>query len=352
MDGDPPISKPGAFRLSGQQIELTALARPAGCGQIRAAPRRERLTAQSNLKGDRRCSASHQRAWYRMFFVAGSVIVVLSVLGGYAALGGKLYVLWQPFEIVIICGAAAGAFITSNRKPVLALTAKALACLLKGDKYDKAAYLELLSLLYTIFRLANAKGWLALEQHVEKPDQSALFARFPKFKSDHHAVTFLCDYLRLLTVGSDNPHEMEALMNEEIETHHAEHNAVFIAVQTVADSTPALGIVAAVLGVIKTMGAIAEPPEVLGKLIGGALVGTFLGVLLAYGFFGPIAASIRARHEAELRYFLCIKAGILAYMQGYAPAIAVEFARKALTSDVRPTFYEVEKAVDGLPSAA
>ena len=161
-----------------------------------------------------------------MFFVFGSVIVVLSVLGGYAALGGKLYVLWQPFEIVIICGAAAGAFITSNRKPVLALTVKALACLVKGDKYDKAAYLELLSLLYTIFRLAKTKGWLALEQHVEKPDESPLFARFPRFKSDHHAVTFLCDYLRLLTVGSDNHHEMEALMNEEIETHDAEHHAV------------------------------------------------------------------------------------------------------------------------------
>ena len=263
--------------------------------------------------------------------------------------GGKLYVLWQPFEIVIICGAAAGAFITSNRKPVLALTVKALACLVKGDKYDKAAYLELLSLLYTIFKLAKTKGWLALEQHVEKPDESPLFARFPRFKSDHHAVTFLCDYLRLLTLGSDNHHEMEALMDEEIETHHAEHHAVVTAIQTVADGMPALGIVAAVLGVIKTMGAITEPPEVLGKLIGGALVGTFLGVLLAYGFVGPIAASIKARHEAELRYFHCIKAGILAYMQGYAPAIAVEFARKALISDVRPTFYEVEKAVESLP---
>jgi chemotaxis protein MotA len=282
-----------------------------------------------------------------MFFVVGSVVVVLSVLGGYAALGGKLYVLWQPFEIVIICGAAAGAFITSNRKPVLALTVKALASLVKGDKYDKAAYLELLSLLYTIFRLAKTKGWLALEQHVEKPQESPLFARFPRFQSDHHAVTFLCDYVRLLTVGSDNHHEMEALMNEEIETHSAEHHAVVTAVQTVADGTPALGIVA-----IKTMGAITEPPEVLGKLIGGALVGTFLGVLLAYGFFGPIAASIKARHEAELRYFVCIKAGILAYMQGYAPSIAVEFARKALTSDVRPTFYEVEQAVESLPAAA
>jgi chemotaxis protein MotA len=287
-----------------------------------------------------------------MFFVAGSLTVILCVLGGYAALGGKLYVLWQPFEVVIIVGAAVGAFITANRKTTLIATAKALRKLFQGDKYDKAAYLELLSLLYTVFRLAKTKGTLALEQHIERPDESPLFARFPTFMSDRDAVVFLCDYLRLLTLGTDNHHEMESLMDTEIETHHAEADSVATAIQTVADGTPALGIVAAVLGVIKTMGAITEPPAILGKLIGGALVGTFLGVLLAYGFIGPIAASIKAKNDAELRYFLCIKAGILAYMQGYAPAIAVEFARKALTHDVRPTFYEVEDAVGSLPPVA
>lgn len=284
-----------------------------------------------------------------MFFIVGSVIVTLSVLGGYAAMGGKLYVLWQPFEVVIICGAALGAYITSNRKPVLAASGTAVMGLLKGEKHDKRAFLELLSLLYTVFKLAKTKGALALEAHVENPDESALFAQFPIFKGQHHAVVFLCDYLRLLTLGSDNHHEMETLMDEELETHHAEQNAVSSAIQTVADGMPALGIVAAVLGVIKTMGSISEPPEVLGKLIGGALVGTFLGVLLAYGFIGPMAAAVKARDEAEARYYACIKAGILAYMQGYAPSVAIEFARKALASDVRPSFYEVEEAVEALP---
>jgi chemotaxis protein MotA len=287
-----------------------------------------------------------------MFFLIGSATVIVCVFGGYALSGGHFPVLWQPFEAMIILGAAVGSFITANRKTVLMKTGGAVAGLLKGEKYDKAAYLELLSLLYAVFKLAKTRGPLALEAHVENPTESTLFQQFPKFCSDHHAVTFLCDYLRLLTLGTDNHHEMETLMDEEIETHHSEGFAVHSAIQSVADGTPALGIVAAVLGVIHTMGAITEPPEVLGKLIGGALVGTFLGVFLAYGFFGPIASAVKARSEAETRYLLCIKAGLLAYMQGYAPAIAVEFARKALESDVRPTFYEVEEAVESIPATA
>jgi chemotaxis protein MotA len=287
-----------------------------------------------------------------MLTIVGSVVVILCVFGGYAAMGGHILVLWQPFEAVIICGAALGAFIISNRKPVLSHAGGAVLGLLKGDKYDKTAYLELLSLLYTIFKLAKTKGALALEQHVERPDESTLFERFPSFRDNHHAVTFLCDYLRLLTLGTDNHHEMETLKDEDIETLHEEHSAVAGALQSVADGMPALGIVAAVLGVIKTMGAITEPPAVLGRLIGGALVGTFLGVFLAYGFIGPIASAVKAKNDAEIKYFQCIKAGILAHMQGYAPAIAVEFARKALNSDVRPTFYEVEEAVNAMPPLA
>jgi chemotaxis protein MotA len=260
-------------------------------------------------------------------------------------------VLWQPFELVIILGAAIGGFITANRKPVLSATGAAIGALLKAEKYDKASYLELLSLLYAVFKLSKTKGALALEQHVEKPDESSLFAQYPKFNGDHHAVVFLCDYLRLLTLGTDNHHEMETLMDEDIGTFHEEHTAVANAVQNMAEGLPALGIVAAVLGVIHTMGSITEPPAVLGHLIGGALVGTFMGVLLSYGFVGPTASAIRARGEAEQRYFLCIKAGILAYMQGYAPSVAVEFARKSLNTDVRPTFYEVEEAVEILPAA-
>jgi chemotaxis protein MotA len=287
-----------------------------------------------------------------MFVIIGSVIVIVSVIGGYVLNDGHLAVLFQPFEVMIIVGAAVGGFITSNRKPVLQASAKALPALLKGEKYTKDAYLELLSLLYSIFKLAKTKGALALEQHVEKPEESTLFERFPIFRDDHHAVTFLCDYLRLLTLGTDNHHEMETLMDEEIETHHSEQAAVVSAIQNVADGMPALGIVAAVLGVIHTMGSISEPPAVLGHLIGGALVGTFMGVLLSYGFIGPIASAIKGRGDAEQRYFLCIKAAILAYMQGYAPSVAVEFARKSLNSDVRPSFYEVEEAVQALPAAA
>jgi chemotaxis protein MotA len=286
-----------------------------------------------------------------MFFIIGSVVVIVSVVGGYMANGGHMAVLWQPFELVIILGAAIGGFVTANRKPVLVETGKAVGALLKAEKYDKGAYLELLSLLYAVFKLSKTKGALALEQHVEKPDDSTLFALYPRFNADHHAVVFLCDYLRLLTLGTDNHHEMENLMDDEIETHHEEQQAVVGAIQTIADGLPALGIVAAVLGVIHTMGSITEPPEVLGHLIGGALVGTFCGVLFAYGFVGPIASAVKARADADVRYFICIKSGILAYMQGYAPAVAVEFARKALNSDVRPSFYEVETACEAGPGA-
>jgi len=285
-----------------------------------------------------------------MFFIIGSVVVIISVVGGYVANGGHLGVLWQPFEFIIIVGAAVGGFIISNRKPVLSGAGKAIGGLLKGEKYDKAAYLELLSLLYAVFKLSKTKGALALEQHVEKPDESTLFAQYPKFNADHHAVVFLCDYLRLLTLGTDNHHEMESLMDEEIETHHEEQAAIAAAIQTIADALPALGIVAAVLGVIHTMGSISEPPEVLGHLIGGALVGTFCGILLAYGFAAPMAGAVKARFDAEAKYFICMKSGILAYMQGYAPAVAVEFARKSLNSDVRPSFYEVETACEAGPT--
>lgn len=286
-----------------------------------------------------------------MFFIVGFIVVILSVLGGYAALGGKLGVLWQPFEFVIIGGAAIGAYIIANPKEVLAKSGKAFALVIKSPKYDKEAYLDLLSLQYQIYKLAKSKGALALEAHVEEPEESELFNAFPKILEDKAALTFFCDYLRLITMGTDNPHEIESLMDEEIETHHEEHMLISTAFQTMADGTPALGIVAAVLGVIKTMGSITEPPEVLGQLIGGALVGTFLGVFLAYGFIGPLASSLKSRYEAEAKYFQCMKAGLLAYLHGYAPAICAEFARKALLSSVRPTFYEVEERVAELPSA-
>ncbi|MAF47883.1 MAG: flagellar motor stator protein MotA [Rhodospirillales bacterium] len=285
-----------------------------------------------------------------MFFIIGFIVVFGSVVGGYLALGGHLDVLWQPFEFVIIGGAAIGQLLIASPKRVIGGLAGSFGVILKGSKYNKDSYLELLSVLYSVFRLAKSKGDLALETHVEKPDESTIFAKFPMFTSDHHAVEFLCDYLRLLTLGASTSHEVEAVMEQELETHHSEDHDVAHAMATMGDAFPALGIVAAVLGVIHTMGSITEPPEVLGHLIGGALVGTFFGILISYGLVSPMAKSLEAAFSADSKYMECIKTGIIAHMQGYAPQVSIEFARKVLGSDVRPSFAEVEEQIQNIPS--
>lgn len=279
-----------------------------------------------------------------MRMIVGIVVILVCVFGGFIAIGGKLDVLIQPFEAVIILGAAAGAFVIGNTGPILKQTLTVFATLFRGPRYNKAAYVELLGLQFSLFKLIQSKGILAVEEHIEAPAASPLFQQFPTFASNHHAVEFMCDYLRMVTLGSRVAHEMEALMDEEIETHHQESERLINAIQSLADGTPALGIVAAVLGVIKTMGSISEPPAVLGHMIGGALVGTFLGVFVAYGFFGPMAQSLRNIFQAESKYFLSMKVGLLAHISGYSPAIAIEFARKALMSEVRPSFAEVDAA--------
>jgi chemotaxis protein MotA len=280
--------------------------------------------------------------------IIGILTILACVFGGYVAMGGKLDVLVQPFEAVIILGAAAGAFVIGNTGPRLKRTVTIFGTLFRGPRYNKAAYLDLLGMQFTLSRLVQSKGILALEPHVENPEESSIFQAYPTFAKNHHAVEFMCDYLRMITLGTRVPYEMEALMDEELETHHQENERLVSAIQALADGTPALGIVAAVLGVIKTMGSINEPPAVLGHMIGGALVGTFLGVFVAYGFFGPMAQSLRNIFEAESKYFLSMKAGLLAHMSGYAPSIAVEFARKALMSEDRPTFNEVDAATGDL----
>jgi chemotaxis protein MotA len=287
---------------------------------------------------------------YFMRLLIGTVVVFVCVLGGYMAMGGHLEVLWQPFEGVIILGAALGAFVIGNTGAVLKQSLGVFGTLFKGPRYNKEGYIELLGLQYTLFRLVQSKGVLALEPHIEDPDKSPIFQAFPKFAANHHAVEFMCDYLRMVTLGTNNAHELDALMDEELETHHQERERLVGAVQALADGTPALGIVAAVLGVIKTMGAIDSPPEVLGHMIGGALVGTFLGVFVAYGFFGPMAQSLKNIYEAEHKYFLSMKTGLLAHISGYAPVMAVEFARKMLMSEDRPTFLEIDEATAGLPT--
>lgn len=284
-----------------------------------------------------------------MLLAIGAVVVIGSILGGYMP-HGKIEVLWQPLEFIIIFGAAIGGFIIANPKDVLAGAVKAIIRTLKGPPHRKNDYLELLTLLYTLFRLIKQKGPLAIESHIEHPAESSIFQAFPRFCGHGYALTFLCDYLRMITMGTDNAHEVEALIDEEIETNHAEESRVAQAVTTMADGLPAFGIVAAVLGVITTMGSILEPPEVLGGLIGAALVGTFLGVLLAYGFIGPLGNSLKNYADADTKYYMCIKAALIANMQGYAPALSVEFARKMLFANERPSFEEVEEAVSAAPA--
>jgi chemotaxis protein MotA len=279
-----------------------------------------------------------------MRLIVGLVILFAAVIGGYVAQGGHLAVLVQPFEALIILGAAAGAFIIGNTGAILKQTLKIFGTLFRGPRYNKAAYVELLGVQYTLFKLVQSKGVLGLEPHIENPESSSIFQKFPTFSKNHHAVEFMCDYLRMVTLGTRDVHEMEALMDEEIETHHQESERVVAAIQSLADGTPALGIVAAVLGVIHTMGSISQPPAVLGEMIGAALVGTFLGVFCAYGFFGPMAQSLKNIYEAEAKYMLSMKVGLLAHIAGHPPTMAIEFARKMLMSEVRPTFLEVDEA--------
>ncbi|MCB1532488.1 MAG: flagellar motor stator protein MotA [Alphaproteobacteria bacterium] len=256
----------------------------------------------------------------------------------------------MPGEFVIIFGCAVAAFVIAESGDTIKSTIGYLGALTKPAAFSKDDYIELFSMLFTVFKLARTKGWLALENHIENPDESDLFGQFPTFKGDHHALIFLCDYLRIISLGNDKPGEIGALMSEEIHTieHHEGHPGH--AVQHMADGIPALGIVAAVLGVIKTMASINEPPEVLGKLIGGALVGTFLGVWLSYAFVSPIASAMAGKAETKVMYFKCMKVCIVAFLGGAAPQVAVEFGRKFLPHDVQPTFQELEEKLNELPS--
>ncbi len=282
----------------------------------------------------------------------GLIIVFVCVFGGYTLAGGKMEPILKalPFEILIIGGAAIGAFLIANTGHVIKSTLKNMNCMVKAEEHNKESYMELLSVLYMIFKLARTKGWLSLENHIEEPEESSLFQQFPGFAGNHHALLFLCDYLRIISLGNENAHEIEALMDEEIETLEHEFMHPSHAVTTMADGVPALGIVAAVLGVIKTMGSISEPPEVLGKMIGGALVGTFLGVFLAYGFIGPLGGALGARGESKILYYRAIKVSMIAFLNGAAPQVAVEFSRKFLPHHLQPTFLELEEKLNELPS--
>jgi chemotaxis protein MotA len=281
-----------------------------------------------------------------MKFLIGFITVIGCVIGGYLMHHGKLEVLWQPNELVIIVGAAIGAFIIGNPGPLIKATLKSMKRLMKGMPYNKADYIDLLTLQYVVFKTMRTKGMLEMESHIENPHNSGIFNSRKSFMKNHHAVDFFADYLRLITMGVDNHYELDDLMTREIESHRQEGKHIAHTITNMAEGMPALGIVAAVLGVITTMGSISEPPEVLGGLIGAALVGTFLGVLLSYGVIGPMGSYLAAQFESEVRYLECIKCGILGYAKGLAPAVAVEYGRTSIELLCKPDFLDVERACD------
>lgn len=277
-----------------------------------------------------------------MFVIIGYVVVVGSVLGGYALAGGHLGVLFQPLELLIIGGAAVGAFLVANPGKDLKAVAGAIPTIFKGSKYTKARYLSLMAMLYDVLSKARKEGLMAIENDVEQPESSPLFSRYPELVADHHLIEFVTDYLRMMISGNLNALEIENLMDNEMETHHHEAMVPAHSIQKVADGLPAFGIVAAVMGVVKTMGSVGAPPAVLGEMIAHALVGTFLGILMAYGFVAPIADLLTQKSNEAAKEFQCVKVTLLASMQGYAPAVCVEFGRKVLYSTERPGFAELE----------
>jgi chemotaxis protein MotA len=284
-----------------------------------------------------------------MAVLLGYIITFGCVFGVFIAHGGNMKVLMEalPFELITIGGAAAGSFIVTNQPKVLKATIGAIPGLLKGSKYTKARYMELMAMLYEILQKARKDGLMAIEKDVEAPHESEIFKKYPTVGVDHHVVEFLTDYLRMMVSGNLNSHEIEALMDSEIDTHHEEAHAPVVALTRLAGALPAFGIVAAVLGVVNTMGSVGQPPAVLGGMIASALVGTFLGIFLAYGAVEPIAGLMEQRMDDAAKELLCIKATLLASMQGYNPATAIEFGRKVLFSTARPTFLELEAHVKG-----
>lgn len=280
-----------------------------------------------------------------MNLIVGTIILFACILGGYVLHHGKLAAIYQPTELLIIAGGAFGAFFIAHPLSVIKKSFSSALGLLKGSGYNKARYMELLALLYTLFTKIRKDGLIALEADIEDPDNSAIFTQFPGVSSDHHVRDFICDYFRLMVGGSMNSLEIESLMDVELETHHEDVHRPISAVQGVADALPAFGIIAAVLGVVITMGSIGGPPEELGRNVGAALVGTMLGILLAYGLVGPIGIALNHRAEQEAKFYTCIKTCIIAYLNGYAPQVAVEFGRKVLPAEVRPGFLELEEHV-------
>ena len=277
-----------------------------------------------------------------MSFAIGLIVALGCMLGGFVAAGGHIFVLWQPYEFIIIGGSALGTFIVANPLATIKDTGKAILEAIKGSSPKERDYLDLLGLLYVLMRELRGNGRNALEEQIDNPKDSELFQRFPKTLADKDMTAFICDYVRLILVGNARTHEIEALMDEEIETIKRDRLKPYSAIQSVADGLPALGIVAAVLGIIKAMGALDQSPELLGELIGAALVGTFAGIFMSYGFAGPLAMKIKVTREKRYRLYVIIKQSLLAFMNGAMPLIALEHGRKTISSKDRPSIDAVE----------
>ncbi len=280
-----------------------------------------------------------------MLVIVGYLVVLGAVFGGFALGGGHLAALLQPLELLMIAGGAGGAFLVGNNGKAIKATLKDLPKVLKGSKYNKNSYMELMALLYELLGKVRKEGLMSIEGDVEQPEQSPIFAKYPQVLKDHHAIEFMTDYLRIMVSGNLNSMEIENLMDVEIDTHHHEAMVSSHVIAKLGDGMPAFGIVAAVMGVVHTMESVGVPPAELGMLIAHALVGTFLGILLAYGFVGPLSTLLEQKAEEGTKMLQTIKVTLLANLNGYAPAMAVEFGRKALNSTERPSFLELEAHV-------
>lgn len=282
-----------------------------------------------------------------MNLIIGIVVVMGCVIGGFVVHGGNVMALWQPSEVVIIGGAAVGAFIIANGLAMAKKAGGAFGGIMKGARYGKADYLDLFGLMYDLFNIARKDGVLGLEREIEDPGKSAVFTKHEQVMKDPHAIEFIQDYLRMMVSGDMNPFQLENLMDIELQTHHHEGEAVAQAVNRVSDALPGFGIVAAVLGIVNTMGALGGPVSEIGHKVAAALVGTFLGILLAYGFLGPMATAMERKVAEEGSFYTVIKTCIIAMVQGYAPQVAIEFGRKVTPTEFRPSFSELEQHVKG-----
>ncbi len=280
-----------------------------------------------------------------MLIVLGVLVVVASVLTGYALHGGHLAVLWQPLEVLIIAGAATGAFLIANPMKVTRRVVRFFPLLFRGSPYDKRMYMDLLAMLYELFYKAQREGLLAIEADIDDPDNSELFNRYPRVRNERHAMEFLLDYLRLMVGGSMNPHELESLMEQELEALREEEEQPAHAINRIADALPGFGIIAAILGIVIAMGQIDGPVSVIGELVAVALIGTFLGILSGYSFVGPISVAMEHHAREKVKFLETIKVTIVAILNGYKPVLAVEFGRKVMYEAERPSFQELEDFV-------